>query len=77
MHDGCEYPNFKYLPSDINLNLGFFDDYASSILPLASFNTDSIKLISSQNISFMHLVFDKNKYTSRIEFDFNKIKIIG
>jgi len=39
MYDGCEYPYFKQVPSDIDINLGFFDDFVASTLPLASFNT--------------------------------------
>ena len=60
-----------------NINLGFFDDYASSNLPLASFNTDSIKLIAGKNEKFMNLVYDKYKYSSLLEFDLNKVEKIG
>lgn len=73
MYDGCEYPYFKQIPSDIDINLEFFDDYVSSILPLASFNTDSIKIISGKDLSFMRLIYDKYKYSSRLEFDLKKL----
>jgi len=57
LYDGCIYPEFKQNPSNININLGFFKDNTTYILPLASFNTNSMTLISNQNISFMKVEY--------------------
>jgi hypothetical protein len=77
LFDSCIYPQFKENPADITINLGFFKDNAAHILPLASFNTDSMALVSDQNISFMQVVYDQKFYTSKLIFNLKNINKTG
>ena len=74
MYETCSYPYFKQKPSNINLNLGFFKDNLTIILPQASFDTKIMDLISDQNISFVEILYDQKKFSSKLFFDFNEIE---